>query len=388
MNKQPIKNQKWLTNSSSRQFKAALVLLFAKTRRFELPLSKALGKRVSGNMRMEETSLKQKVERYRKVRKAVFELATEPLYQNETLHNENKIKLKNHILKICEEANLGLYRGTNKKTATVIWHHLWTKNRYAGIRSQIATKEILDIQDIFDDYEIFSSTSWDFNAEGHTLISAEKGVNDFLSRQGAFAGKQTIGNLPKLRKIVNIARKLKHYTEANKGRPILGFIENRCDEDDVWCIHKHLLNIGYTSDLTVLHFMMDLGYEVIKPDIVITKLFLTWGWLHEIIPELPIDLTIDDLQGKGANGSKYKYTHPRMYKPLIDLARQIVSEISIKELKSDIGWVTSNPLREFDIFVVKYGQQPEQECGIERTLFNQDAEIHSTSRSCATKSIQ
>ena len=325
------------------------------------------------------------VEKYRRTRMAVYEEATKPYYGGRQEHEESKIKLKNHIVRLCEDSNLDLYRGSGKQTAMSVWHHFWTKNRYAGIRAQIAATEILDVQTIFDDYDIFSRPSWDFTSSGHKLISAGKDVNDFLNRQGVFYGKQTIGNLPKLRKIVGVARKLKAYVDKDKEAPILNFITNGFEETDVWRIHQHLLDIGYTSDLTALHFMMDLGFDVIKPDIVIAKLFLTWGWLHEIIPELPSDLTLDDLQGKGNYGARFKYTHPKMYKPVINLASDIVSQIDQDALRSDIDWVTNNPLREFDIFTVKYGQQPEKEWGISRTLFDENLEIYKDSKSCATK---
>ncbi|MFM8340918.1 MAG: hypothetical protein ACKN9F_01730, partial [Methylomonas sp.] len=121
--------------------------------------------------------------------------------------------------------------------------------------------------------------------------------------------------------------------------------------------------------LTVLHFMMDIGFQVIKPDIVISRLFLDWGWLHNEITKLPNDLSFDDLQGRGKYGQRFKYTREKMYKPAINLARKIVLNTKKEDLKNDIGWVTDNPIREFDIFLVKYGQQPEKEFGIERTLY-------------------
>ena len=58
-----------------------------------------------------------------------------------------------------------------------------------------------------------------------------------------------------------------------------------------------------------------------------------------------------------------------MYKPVIDLARGIVSDLDVGTLVADIGWATNNPMREFDIFVVKAGQLPEREFGVERRLY-------------------
>jgi len=248
---------------------------------------------------------------------------------------------------------------------------LWTKNRYAGIRSQIATTEIGDIESIFDDYESFSGADWDIEASGHTVIRGGRHVHDFLNRTANFVNKQTIGNIPKLVKIISVARLLTEFINSKDAdTPVLDFIRNGYNDEDVWGIHGHLMNIGYRSDLTVLHFMMDLGFQVIKPDIVISKILLDWGWLHKKTPQLPKDLSVKDLQGKWKYGQVFKYTSEKMYKPIIEVAREIVSITKQQELKKDIGWVTCNPIREFDIFIVKYGQKPEKEFGVERTLYD------------------
>lgn len=309
-------------------------------------------------------------ELYRKTRKAVYEEATRPLSNNPDIHRKNKERLKKSVGKLCDDADLKKYRGTDKNTATAIWHHLWTKNRYAGIKTQIATTEIIDIESIFDDYEIFSREDWNIKTSGHTVIRGGHQVHDFLNRTGHFLNKQTIGNVPKLVKIVSVARLLIDFlNNKDASTPVLDFIKNSYSDEDVWAIHGHLMDIGYRSDLTVLHFMMDLGFPVIKPDIVISKIFLDWGWLHKKIPGLPKDLSFKDLQGKGKYGQRFKYTSEKMYKPAINLAREIILKTKQEDLEKDIGWVTGNPIREFDIFLVKYGQQPEKEFGIERTLY-------------------
>lgn len=323
---------------------------------------------------MNQNELQMMSEHYRAVRKAVYEEATRPLSNNPVLHQNNKVLLRNLVEKLGNDADLNKYRGTDKDTAATIWHHLWTINRYAGIRSQIATTEISHIESIFDDYESFAGEDWNIKAAGNSVISGGRQVKNFLNRTGDFAGKQTVGNVPKLVKIVSVARQLTDFiNKKNPEAQVLNFITNGCRPDDVWAIHGHLMSIGYRSNLTVLHFMMGLGFQVIKPDIVITKLFLDWGWLHKINPEFPVDLTFDDLRGKGKYGARFQYTSEKMYKPLINLARQIAAHTKQEDLKRDIGWVTVNPIREFDIFVVKYGQKPERDFGIARTLYEDAA---------------
>ncbi len=81
-----------------------------------------------------------------------------------------------------------------------------------------------------------------------------------------------------------------------------------------------------------------------------------------------MDLTLADLEGQGQYRGRYHYTHPRVYRPIIDLSREIVAGLNPNDLRNDIGWVTGNPLREFDFFLVKSGQMPEPQAGLERRL--------------------
>jgi hypothetical protein len=335
---------------------------------------------------MQSHNIQELSDHYRRIRKLVFEEATRPTIESLENYNRNKNKLKDKVTEICNKANLELYAGYDRSTAQKIWNHLWTKNRYAGIKAKIAAKEIKDIEAIFDQFEIFSNNSWDIEANGHEVIKAGESIRDFLNRSGIFENRQTIGNIPKLCKIVSIARKLKKFME-NKlpKKPVLDFITDGHSENDVWSIHAHLINIGYTRDLTVLHFMMDMGFQVMKPDIIITRQFLEWGWLHYIINDLPVDLTSNDLEGKGKYGSKFRYINPIIYKPVIELAKMISEYTNQEKMRGDIGWVTKNRLREFDIFIVKYGQQPEEDFGITKTLFKRTREMTHIKDSCITR---
>lgn len=320
---------------------------------------------------MQQDEIFKIAEEYRDIRKRVYEQSTCPPNRLNNIHRENQIKLRNKIDEICTKAELERYSGNEPGIAHEIWHHLWTKNRYAGIRAQIATNEINDISSIFDDYTIFMDQEWDIEAHGHNIIRAGRYATNFIHRKGHFTGLQTIGNIPKLVKIVAVARALNTFIRENPKRQALEFITGGNDINDVWSIHTNLMSIGYRADLTALHLMMDIGFQVIKPDIVISKLFLDKGWLHKCNPALPEDLTINDLQGRGRYRTRYLYTKPNVYKPIIDLAREISQTTKKTDLEKDIGWATKNPIRELDIFMVKYGQRPENGFGIERTLFDE-----------------
>ena len=217
------------------------------------------------------------------------------------------------------------------------------------------------------------------------MIHGGDQVHAFLNRTGCFEDRQTIGNRPKLSNIVSVARKLNAFVNSYPDRPALEFVTDGAADTDVWGIHAHLLDLGYRADLTALHCMMDLGFAVIKPDVMISRLFFHLGWLQEIVPGLPEDLSMADLDGKGAHGSRYVYTKPGMYRPCIDLARRIVAAVDPEELRQDIGWVTANPLREFDLFMVKSAQQPESTFGLTRTLIPLQGRRPPPARRCPSR---
>lgn len=314
-------------------------------------------------------ALQEKYKKYRDTRVRVFNEATFDVLSDE--HEINKVTFQTKVTDLCNSANLECFQSNDASVKTVIWHHLWTKIRYAGIKAEIASKEINDIEAIFDDYNGFNDPRWDITIrydrllKKQVVLKAGSYVQDYLNRTGMFLGKLTVGNLIKLNKTVNLARMYSKFVQQNA--PIK-FIMANYSKDDIWEIHQHLLDIGYTSDLTALHLMMDLGFQVIKPDIVISRLFLRNGWLHDVIPNLPTDITEDDLIGKGKYRSRYQYTMPLVYKAVIDLARAIVRLVKTQDLQNDLGWVTDNPIREFDIFMVKFGQEPERDWGLTLNL--------------------
>jgi len=307
--------------------------------------------------------------KYREIRRQVYEQATMPVIANESRHAKNKTLLQNGVETVCKRANLEHWRSATVDARRGLWNHLWTKNRYAGIRAQLATTEITQLSPLFDDYTWFCDPGWDIESQGHSVISAGSVTRSFLERTGPFTNIQTIRNVPKLKKIVTVARHFKSFFDKYPNAAALDFVTRGLRPDDTWALHDQLMESGYTADLTALHFMMDAGFQVIKPDVVISRLFLDWGWLHYAIPMLPDSVTRADLAGRGNNGRRYLYTTPTIYKPIINLVREIVSGIEPQELIADIGWATTNTIREFDIFVVKAGQLPESVFGIERTLY-------------------
>lgn len=307
--------------------------------------------------------------KYRQIRREVFERATKPLASSNNSHTNNKFLFQARVEEVCSSANLSNWGNPSSEARTALWNQLWTKNRYAGIRAQTASNEIAQLTDLFNNYKWFSDPGWNLESKGHTVQSAGVLAENFLKRSGQFKNIQAVSNVPKLQKIVTVARRFKDYFDEHPDAPAIEFVTRKLSADDTWAVHDQLMAGGYTADLTALHFMMDTGFHVIKPDVVISRLFLDWGWLHYAAPSLPTDVKRSDLVGKGSYGTKYLYTKPLIYKPVINLARKVVEGINPEELSADIGWVTTNPIREFDIFVVKAGQLPETGYGIESRLY-------------------
>ncbi len=322
--------------------------------------------------------IQEKIKKYREIRKRVFNEATRPTQDSEMVHNENKNLLKNTILDVCSKANLDNFRGNDEETIKLLWSLMWSKIFYSNRKAGVMTPFINNLKDYFDNHINFIDPGWD--SEKSDLFK------DYMSNSGIFKNRKTYKDRKRITKIVNIARQLYHHIQE---RPddVFSFVTG--NKEDVWEIHKHLLRIGFRRDLTALHFMMDIGFPVMKPDIVISSLFLSLGWLHEIIPNLPKDLTPHDLRGKSHSrekskyGSKYVYTNPKMYKPIIDLARKLAENVTETDLRADIRWVSTNPLREFDFFMVKFGQKPEPKMGVVRQLFSlTDKSNNTCSTSC------
>jgi hypothetical protein len=124
---------------------------------------------------------------------------------------------------------------------------------------------------------------------------------------------------------------------------------------------------------------MDLGYEVMKPDRVMARAFFQLGWLGQIV-ELPANIREEHIippssdedpekaEDEERPGTQFHYIHPNISRPIVDLSRLIASRVREADLVRDIGWCTDNKLREFDIFMVKYGQDPEPKLGLHRKL--------------------
>ncbi len=326
---------------------------------------------------------------YREIRRRVWADATRSPSTSAADHRANQSFFRTAVTTICDRARLDRYVGNDDAAAQLLWHELWTKIRYAGIRAQIASDEIASLEQnpgSFDDFRRFVSAEWTVSGSvrGMDYDPATTGrtARAFLEKTGMYEGRALVANVSKLKKTVAVARALASFRRTHPEAPVLEFVTGR--HNDPWLVAEHLDSTGYSGGLTGLHLLMDLGFPFVKPDIVLTSLLLKWGWLHKADSTLPKQLQQADLQGRGALGSRFVYTHPRMYRVAIDIARQVADAVSVNDLRRDIGWCTKNPLRELDLFFVKAGQRPERQFGVASQIERLE-DGRAASIACATK---
>jgi hypothetical protein len=323
--------------------------------------------------------LAEMVSKYRDVRRRVWKDSTRHEDTSAPAHAANQRSLRGEISRICDSARLERFAGTDEAAANLLWHEMWTKIRYAGFKAQIARDEIDSLQmapGSFDDFRMFTSSDWDIGGTpgGWKVDPSASGpmAAACLEKTGVYADRHVVANAPKLKKTVAVARALVAFLERKE--PVASVSDFVTGGDrDPWLVLAHLESTGYTGALTRLHLLMDIGFPFVKPDIVLTSLFLKWGWLHQANHTLP-PLRKIDLLGKGEFGSRYSYMQPRMFELAIQVARLVAAEAKADDLRNDIGWCTENPLRELDLFLVKAGQEPERQFGIVTQIESLDGE--------------
>jgi hypothetical protein len=249
------------------------------------------------------------------------------------------------------------------------WKQFLDKIFYSGFRAVTVEAALPDIYRTFGDYKSLCSPEWDVRLNGK-LLSADSGHLALKYLQVKDGSQKKICHPMKIRKVIAVARSFAQYFEKNPRADALSFLIRDESSQDVWVLSKKLDEVGLSGQLTQLHLMMDLGFDCIKPDVVISRLVLQMGWLAHRSQDLPSDLKEADLSGEGNYGNKFLYTNAVVIKPIVDLARSFASKMRQEEkaLESDIGWVSSNAIREFDIFMVKYGQKPDSTWGIMKQL--------------------
>jgi len=306
----------------------------------------------------------------------IHENATKPEPYDKKVHIHNKSKLKNRIKEVCDLASL-----ERPITYDEFWFQAYTKIFYAGTRADKATKEIESVIKfgVFDDFRVLSDKSWNFDSrewisfvnfwkselktKSNWLQKAKltkkwnkvlnkhfeiSGINSIMlmTKSGKFEGIRFSSLSPKMIKYINLARKLNELESENINVIEYFTGENyNYEPDKFWSIHKKFAKL--IGDITSLHLMMDLGFKTVKPDRVLTYLFYKLGWLEC----LEINLSKEEVL------SQY-------------MKKSVWVDVINKAILLDSVWQTdySNSLRAIDLWIVKYGQEPEDSFGITKNL--------------------
>ena len=296
---------------------------------------------------------------FRDIRRRVWSEATRG-------ERENQRKLREMVVGLSNTAKLDVWRTNDLEVRAELWRQITEKIFYAGFDAAKVNASLEDIHRTFGHYQSLCSHDWDVRLNGRRL-SPDSGrlVLDYFE-DGCQGCQKKIRHPLKVRKTVTVARFFTEYFEKHPEAIALSFVTQEVESDDVWLLSDNLAAVGLTGQLTQLHLMMDVGFNCIKPDIVISRLVLEKGWLAHSSDGLPADLTEADLRGKGKYRSKFHYTNSVVIKPIVNLARAFATKMQEERetLEKDIGWVSDNLIREFDIFMVSYGQRPDSSVGI------------------------
>lgn len=307
----------------------------------------------------------------------INENATKPDPYDVKIHQQNKQKLKNSIKEVCDLASL-----ERSITYDEFWYQAYTKIFYAGTKADKATKEIESIKQngVFNNFRNLNDESWNFDKNEWKSFCAywKKELNtksDWLKKAKMsnkwestithffkITGNNAINLMtkskeyenikfsslaPKMCKYINLARKLIILEKDYKN--VIEYFTGKnynYEPEKFWQIHGKFAEL--LGDITSLHLMMDLGFKNVKPDRVLTYLFYKLGWLESIEPNLSQERIV-----------KNEYLNKKVWIDVINKA--ILLE---KVWKSEY----SNSLRAIDLWIVKYGQEPEESFGITKNL--------------------
>lgn len=365
---------------------------------------------------LDEPTLQEMRSIYRRIRRDVYEKATRLPDSSAAHHAESQRLLRSYIETICKEADLAPFSSNAEAERKLLWHHMWSKLRHEQVPPELANEEIASTKHLFDDYLMFCRGDWSVGytrsrvttrngrIKTNRKVDREKTgrhAREYFDKTGPFSLPHIRAHGPKLERTVRFAQQFKKYFDEYPTNPAIHYVANRIDPKHIWRVHNHLTKVRkYTGGITALHLMMDIGYNVMKPDKVMAIAYFQLGWL-QLITDLPSWVTESDLtSGKDGgdednwmgdededaqpvdsitsstpskkatskNSGPSHYTDERIYKPIVELSRRIALGMRKEDLVADIGWATSNPLREFDLFMVKYGAKPHPAHGLHRTL--------------------
>ncbi|GAB2956388.1 hypothetical protein [Aquaspirillum soli] len=281
-----------------------------------------------------------------------------------------------------------------------LWRVLWQRVVYAGTLAAKASTEInsmatlvplfksLDNYDearfIFDAAEwkqfvqywktLYGKTNWlqhakkapKWNPADYFKKTTPEVWKLLIKDEVAYPGLKFSALSPKIEKYLDVARTLHSHRLAGNEPALHYYTEGHTFSAGhltgvPWIEERKLLakvRTKLTNDvgiLTAMHTMMDLGLKTIKPDRVMTYLFSQLGWLQT----LPSTFSREDVIDKYLN-------------------KNVVEEMT---RRADVLAYSLNKAghpkahRLLDIWIVKYGQEPDPEWGLTVNLQNERQNI-------------
>jgi hypothetical protein len=302
-------------------------------------------------------------EKYKLIRDAVWEKATLPANNNFDEKRKNQELFKAKLIELSQPIE--------PISPTIFFQEYWKHHRWAGIKAQTGSRDVAIHKELgfFNNYESLSSNAWDFpdKIEWGNLQGWGTEAQAYLSKQKSSSIGKYVANPHKLKKTIKVARELqkaiKLYGETDFLRGLLSedFYEAKdkilrsgdsnfaLDYIKSWVCNLNKI-AGGNSSITYLHLLMDLQFQTIKPDIVVTDIFYRLGWISDVIPDQ--NLIRKDI-GK-------IYDKPKTYWKVI--------QVGIELARQHSPIIAQNSVREVDFFTVKYGQEPEPAVGVVRNL--------------------
>ena len=299
---------------------------------------------------------------YEKIRTEVLEKATLPCDNNSTKQTKNQEELKKTLRKLCCPID--------KITPAIFFKQYWEHHRWAGIRASTGSNDITIHKNLgfFSNFKNLTSPEWDYpeRVKWHCESGWGTAALGYLKKNDVQC-KKYVANPYKLKKTIKMARAINKAIDKHGEEFFLKDILSEHFYDDcpkvktlddpsfnIICIKNWLKNLNKVSsgfsNLTFLHLLMDLQFQTVKPDIVVTDLLYRLGWLSDVLPSAT--LTREDL--------RTRYTKPNVFWHVIKICLEIA-----KEHKPIIS---QNAVREVDFFIVKFGQERDPNIGIERNL--------------------
>jgi hypothetical protein len=329
------------------------------------------------------------------VREAVLVQGTQAPSRAE--HEANQAKLNAAVASVLDDAR------PKDLDHDGLWQVLWRRVVYAGTLAAKATREIASMREripLFQGLRHYAPSDYAFDA-GEWKAFAQKWKDRLTSDwhkvawirlskadpewnpAADFSGAKTTPavwkiltkddalypNLEfsskgdKMQKYLDVADFLHRHQRAGHTQPLHEYTGG-CEfsaqhvTGDAWLRERQMLERvrerfqKQVGMITALHVMMDLGLKTIKPDRVMTYLFSQLGWLQTLPDTLDKATVLDAYNNK-------------------EVVREMTARADVLAASLDrAGFAQAHRL--LDIWLVKYGQEPEPEFGI--TVNLQDAQ--------------